>query len=149
MSIRRRRVRRLRFRSRCVLAERRAGFASSRPAQVRPASFDGQFACWDGALDRAARAGLAREARAAWQLAGGSRKSAKSFWITTSARPRCALEAFAQRVARFHFGADAAAWRAVRGCELWVQARVARPLSLFVSPFCAFCHARDHLCVCV
>ena len=78
---------------------------------------------FDESVDESARGALRAEARALWDVAGGSRAAAKSFWIGKDEAPRCALERFAQEVGAFHAarrdGLD------YLGVELWVQLRLA------------------------
>jgi hypothetical protein len=45
---------------------------------------------------------LSSEAKLLWSMHGGDRGSAKSFWISRDATPKCAMELFAQRIASFH-----------------------------------------------
>ena len=45
---------------------------------------------------------LSSEAKLLWFMHGGDRGSAKSFWISRTATPKCTLELFAQRIASFH-----------------------------------------------
>lgn len=51
-----------------------------------------------------------------WNMYGGDRDYAKSFWIAADATPRCALEAFAKECALFHYPSYV-------GAEFWVQIR--------------------------
>ena len=49
---------------------------------------------------------LSSEAKLLWTMHGGDRGEAKSFWISRSAKAKCFLELFAQRVASFHCSRD-------------------------------------------
>ena len=59
--------------------------------------------CWDNVVPKKALFNqLSAEAKLLWRMHGGDRGSAKSFWISRTTRPKCALELFAQRIASFH-----------------------------------------------
>jgi hypothetical protein len=45
---------------------------------------------------------LSLESKLLWKTHGGNRGNAKSFWISKTATPKCALELFAQKIASFH-----------------------------------------------
>eukprot|EP00548_Thalassiothrix_antarctica_P020158 CAMPEP_0194191200 /NCGR_PEP_ID=MMETSP0154-20130528/65912_1 /TAXON_ID=1049557 /ORGANISM="Thalassiothrix antarctica, Strain L6-D1" /LENGTH=386 /DNA_ID=CAMNT_0038913693 /DNA_START=20 /DNA_END=1181 /DNA_ORIENTATION=+ len=57
-----------------------------------------------------------------WDNYGGSRKSAKSFWLSYSSKPRCLLEATALQIGKFHLGND----YEFAGVEFWAQNRRCR-----------------------
>ena len=76
---------------------------------------------FDGAVPGAVLPQLEAEALALWAESGGSRSSAKSFWVDARSRPTSALGALATAVVDAHFAGAARA--AVRGAEVWVQLR--------------------------
>ncbi|CAE8617271.1 unnamed protein product [Polarella glacialis] len=78
--------------------------------------------CWDGAVSSGALKPIEAEARALWAAAGGSRRTARSFWLGVDEVPRCGLEELALAIVQFHFP-TAAARRQIIGAEFWVQLR--------------------------
>merc|ERR1719394_1284195 len=81
------------------------------------------FRCWDKVLSADSLQSLEAEARALWDLAGGPREDAVTFWIGKADQPHCSLERLALAIARAHFPAGVKSNGHVFGCEFWVQLR--------------------------
>ena len=62
-----------------------------------------EILCWDNIVsDQSFFEHLSSEAKLLWTMYGGDRGDARSFWIDRNAKPQCALEMFAQKIASFH-----------------------------------------------
>ena len=59
--------------------------------------------CWNDIIpDDSFSKHLSLESQLLWKMHGGNRGNARSFWISKTATPKCALELFAQKIASFH-----------------------------------------------
>lgn len=77
---------------------------------------DEQVCCWDDALAAEKLPRLFQDAKALWDLHGGEKGSAQTFWLGHKMKPRCLLEATALQIAEFHM--EGAAFR---GVEFWTR----------------------------
>ena len=62
-----------------------------------------EILCWDNIIPNEVFFDhLSTEAKVLWEMHGGDKGQAKSFWVGRHNTARCALELFAQKIASFH-----------------------------------------------